>query len=260
MTAINVILQKKQAFVLTDTAAYSPQDGIPHSFHYKALAVQGCRLIVASRGDVNLTQGFAQSFPIVYDDLDHAIEDDFQRLKWIYDVHSAVSEDSERVALCDVVFVGWSERERRPIGRMLIRRDGWELRIIDPDEGIQMPALEGEDMLALADHPEMRDFSSMDTFDPKSHGLVLLEAQRRVKFQIAGMDLPPMFLVGGHIHLTTVTERGVVQETLRDWNDEVGVPLSPPPLQKPRTAASDALDRAAEKRARKAAKLAKVAA
>jgi hypothetical protein len=69
----------------------------------------------------------------------------------------------------------------------------------------------------------------------------------------------PISLVGGHITLTEVSKDGVSQRVVHRWADEPGVPIEPEPFQKS-AIHSPELDRAAAKRARKAAKLAKVAA
>lgn len=72
------------------------------------------------------------------------------------------------------------------------------------------------------------DISDPDQFDPAIDGLRLIESQREngTPCMLPGMEAVTD-TIGGGAQLYKVTKHGVTAELLRDWNDEIGKPLTP---------------------------------
>lgn len=260
MTAINIYLQQSRGILMTDALFIDMADtGRPVGFSEKCVAVPGQRMAVAARGDERVPKGVAFDIALLYEGIDSLIADEGQGVRDSYQTFLR-SGLGVTVADVDVMIVGWSDIEDRPRGCYLAyRANGWSFDEFDHADGFgypDLPDIEFDRLAAAGLSPEIHYNNS--TFDPIYHGVPLMEAQRRTPAPLPSANGKPVFSIGGHILLTEVTRDGVTQTVIHEWPDKWGVPIRPAPYgATPKDAA--ALDAATEKRARKAAKLQRIA-
>jgi hypothetical protein len=225
MTAANLIVRERAAYVVTDTAVYRP-DGVLLEFASKVftsprlrIAITGCGVTWGSKKAV------IDSWMGAMVDEDRAVEamPALTMTLWA-DLKAELRSRGVTVDpnawpplnYFELIVAVWSERRQRAEGYAVASRGATFYPDIKVESGrvyqlaqrIQPPAELGDDpSLFDEDHAE-RD------------GLALLEEQRR--YVDGGR-----YLVGGTAHLTTVSEAGVSRTVLREWPDEIGRRIDP---------------------------------
>jgi hypothetical protein len=216
VTAANLIVCERAAYLLTDSATYR-SDGTIIDLQSKVVTAPELRIAIASAGEVWDTKddlirewiGWAGSadkavgeFPTLVALLNDDLKDYYRR----HGTPMRPASEWPPQHVFRLVVAIWSAERRQPEGYAICSR-GWlpqgpTLRFIQPPEDGGL------------------DFYSPD-FDPERDGLALLEAQRRFVDAYGG------HIVGGTAQLTTVTEASVSTVTLKQWPDEIGRPITP---------------------------------
>ncbi|WP_182422300.1 hypothetical protein [Aureimonas sp. ME7] len=233
MTAINIVLQRARALVLTDSLFIHGVTGRPSFFAEKCAAVHGAAMAVTARGDYRVPEMIAGRLPQLYADIDSLIADEGQAVRDLYTSWVAAFGEHVFQAKVEIQIVGWSEEKRRPRGFQLVFHDTWTVAEIS-DEGSAAP-LPDEcelDRLALIGcGPGVHWDCS--TFDPIRHGIPLMEAQRRMVLPLPTKEPASSHIVGGHILLTEINRDDVSQRVIHEWHDAEGVEIEPAPFVAP---------------------------
>lgn len=225
MTAINVITQRSRVAILTDTAGYG-SDGVVQCFFAKCVAIPHLRAAVATRGSSLAGTLYATSLGAMFQTFDDMIADG-KALEAIYDgAFHQLSRSGETEI--DLFVSGWSERLNRPVSIATASSDrhGFEPWSIQQCEPIMAAPTVPEDMLIAAGFD--LDRIGPETFDPVRHGVMLMQAQRRLTlYPTTGADTEPCCLVGGQAVLTEIRADGVSQRVIHRWPDRIGERMSP---------------------------------
>jgi hypothetical protein len=215
MTAANLVVRERAAYLLTDSATYRP-DGTIIDLKPKVIASPELRVAIATAGVVwgtmdavirrwlgmrRSSDEAASAIPMLIAMLRADRDADYRR--------RGVSMDEKAwppQGVFRLVAATWSAERRRPEGYTACSR-GWLPQ--GPTERFIQPPEDGGLDVYGAD------------FDPERDGLALLEAQRGFVDAYAG------HIVGGTAYLTTVSECGVTTTVLREWPDEIGRRIEP---------------------------------
>jgi hypothetical protein len=244
MTAINVVLQRERGIVLSDALIYEQATGRPVALADKCVLVEGTGMAVASRGDYRVAAIMAGVVGRFYSTIDQVIEDRGEVVQAAWQEAIDTYGGDGRV---QIIVIGWSSIDRCPRAVLLkFDNEEWFVDEVD-EEGLVGP---------MPDEVEFQRLESLgielgdaDEFDPRRDGILLMEAQRRMKLPaIPGGK--PSHGVGGHILLTEVTAAGIVQQVIHTWPDEPGQPIQPAPFRNPNMNRQQrrALERTASKR------------
>jgi hypothetical protein len=223
MTAMNVWTQPGAAYLLTDSAFYTP-DGKILAFGEKMIDVTGdFRAAMAPTGAL----------------LPH----------WLIEAVSDIDADSFGQFLSFLPSVLRRLEKRAP-------GDTMAMAVIGFHEGAQEPSayLLGNDHGAIPEpyvpytvaevahhfsgcaHTAFDrevDFADPASFDPERDGLTLIEAQRRDPFE--DVEGSP-YRIGGHAILTRLDRGGITHKILREWPDVVGERIRPEAVEGPSAA------------------------
>jgi hypothetical protein len=242
MTAINIArsLRHKIVYVVTDGAYYDISDGIVAAFGTKVFSVPSWPGVVATRGSAlatalvgsELTMHF-QSFDEVVNGIEEAVE--------------AAEEDwhdlFERCGMStiEIFLAGWSHERDQP--ESYIMRTGSEKGAVTDDAAtedieLDVPTLKLVALPVMAVAPavtnEQISIAGIERFDANDEPSVVIqglrhaiEAQRHALYHADGASY---HAVGGFAQLTTVTPDGIQQRILTRWNDEIGEPITPEPI------------------------------
>jgi hypothetical protein len=239
MTAANLFVADRAAYLLTDSAIYDQETYCVRSLKRKVFACPERRFALCSNGS---------SWGAPFND---AIE------AWIAQRESAedarlslpslvlqLAVDLKQIELqqnlpkidherhFNLFLAMWSEERRQPEGYVIGSRT--PAPFAPPAQGLL-----GGCVYAITRHVApccSAGAAGLPEFDPnapETTGLALLEAQR------ARRDIRPahpdgVHLVGGTAYLTTVSEAGVTTTVLREWPDEIGRPIDPLSASSPR--------------------------
>lgn len=219
MTAINAILKRDRAIMMTDAALYSPSGDII-GFGQKAFAIPSLKAAIAVRGAQKVAALLAMEMAMVYKSFDHLLADAEDDLRKFCDA-SFMHLSDLGMSDIDIVVVGWSDAANCAKGCSYNTVTD-EFELIDGWEISPFPADERENLRAVGAVAELHWTES--TFDPIRHGIPYMEAQRRLLCDVNGRLTR---IVGGHILLTEITREGVFQRVIHHWDDEIGQPISP---------------------------------
>ncbi|HEV7417679.1 MAG TPA: hypothetical protein VGN98_16095 [Tianweitania sediminis] len=230
MTAINAVLKRDRAILMTDASLYDP-DGTVVAFGMKAVAIPNLKAAIAVRGAQKVAALLAMEMACTYRDFDHLLErapDDMPRFYDSVILHLA----DIGMQNIDVLIVGWSDQDRTAKGFAFTSQpedgddeceelDSWALAPWPSDD-------ERENLQAIGARPEFN--WTAESFDPIRHGIPIMEAQRRMRIvpgdPEAGAE--PIHIVGGNILLTEVTADGITQRIVHRWEDDCpGEPIRP---------------------------------
>lgn len=230
MTAINVFFRRDRAIMMTDASVYTPQ-GLIVGFGQKAVSMPTLRAAIACRGSQKVAAILAMEMSIAYQTYDQLLENVEGHLRAYHDLHVM---ELARLGSQDIniAVVGWSASNNAPAGFTFdSRADAFQ----EIDEYALGPLPDDDEMdrlHALRCEPE-EDYKPGD-FHPTRHGIPLMEAQRRMRFEINDVSgcIP---IVGGHILLTEVSADGVSQRIIHRWDDEPFMPIEPAAFHAPDT-------------------------
>lgn len=231
MSACNIFVLADRVIMLTDSSVYD-DNGTVLGFMPKALPVASWNGALSSRGNL---MGWKLAFELAEA---HASFDEFvarsaAEIERAYRGMVARGELASLQHRIELHAVGWSERDDAP-------------RAFTLDSSVEngRPAYVWRPLKSWITGPDLgaagwwrlhREGCELDVdvplaaFDPATHGLAIMEQQRRQKSDPSVWDLPPFHCVGGEAHCTVVTRTGTVQTVLREWNDVPGQPIVPAP-------------------------------
>ncbi|MCP1592003.1 hypothetical protein [Methylorubrum extorquens] len=235
MSALNVFVNSTRVMMLTDSSLYLP-DGTVVAFEPKAFLVDSWNGAISGRGDcagITVALNLAERFG----SFDEFIARSAPEIERRHRDGLAIAGPGQTTI--EIHAVGWSERADRPrafVLRSLIEHRAGEPAYVwldhDEEDGCfyhSMSALELWRLHRQGAEPRV-DFDA-ETFDPRRHGIPLMEAQRReigdaaYCAQAAGRHL-----VGGAVWLTVVDREGARQGMIHEWPDAVGEPIQPAPF------------------------------
>jgi hypothetical protein len=217
MTSIITINRPEKIVIISDGRGKTAA-GVAHTFSKCAL-IPGAPAIVAARGLGQVChQLAADSATLSFDDLlKHGaamMREYIKRVKGAPGVKALLGKE-------EITLAGFSTREDRLALYMMVLDDRYAVRGWKPytfneisDEITAAPQPSPENIEAAGFVcPEAVDF------DPATHGLALMEAQR----------LAPGYadLIGNYIQASTVTRDGVSARIVYRWPDEIGKRIKP---------------------------------
>ncbi len=213
MTALNVIVQRDRAHLITDAATTCTATGRVVLIETKVWAFPALKAAFATSGAV--VPGDIASF---LDGRTARTQGDLKAIIAALAHHMTARADQIRPLLkgneangARVAAIAWNDRLKRPeawsVGTYgLSGHGGADGVIYTGGPGWLAPAFEGEDYL-----------SRWDDLDPATDGVEILEAQRRT------VGPQGWHVVGGFGELVTVTRKGLRWRTLVTWpQDKLG--------------------------------------
>lgn len=222
MTACNLFVRDRAAYLLTDWASYRP-DGVVVALKPKVIELPALRMAIMCSGETWETRtpivkawmersanadAAVRSVPALMSVLRADLADNYRRRG----LPVPSGKEWPPQAYFDLYVAIWSAERHRPEGYAISSRGGHspnssELpgRVFQIERHTQ-PPFKGE----LAPDPYSPEF------EPERDGLALLEAQRRYVNHYCG------HIVGGAAQMTIVSEEGVSTTILREWPDEIG--------------------------------------
>jgi hypothetical protein len=210
MTAINTVLRRDCAAIISDTACYNI-GGLVLEFRHKALQIGQLRAVLAMRGPMNALTVLTDELE-VYSTFDRMVAESASLIASVLDGEQA-----------DLYLAGWSEVADRPAVYVFTTR---------ADIGIA-PNRWAESFNPIIVSPDVkprdtgiRPMSRVEQFDIVGDGVKLVIGQRAQLHKLTAGGTP-RHLVGGSVELTTVTRNGVERRVLHDFGDEIGEYISP---------------------------------
>lgn len=230
MSALNVALSNNEqvAFILSDTAAYRPKNGIVIGFTSKVRAFPHASAAFGGRGAVNtltyignmlqycrdfdemaevLERRFANGLPAKAHRLFVAIEGLFRRSR---------KGQSQRVTsgAVEINLVGYSEKAKKMVllSSVTCGPQAFELQSAPILLGPPLP-LEEIDAIRW---PDDRQYMA----DKLVWGKKLLEIMKRQRE--VSIERPGGEVIGGVAVLTTILPQGISQQIMHRWDDKVG--------------------------------------
>jgi hypothetical protein len=252
MTALNVVLKRDRAILMTDAACYDGSGEIL-GIGQKAVAIPAIKAAIACRGALKLTALLAMELSITFDSFDQLLAkgpEFFSR--WVETIGDALAlgteNDVSRLHGVEMVVVGWSDALNKPMGFFFATTTDEGFQMIDDWAFGPMPTDEEDANLHKIGCEMERDITAAN-FDPVRHGIPTMEAQRRMKIIPPSSDLDTgISIVGGHILLTEVTEHGVEQRVIHRWKDQLHQPIVPAPFLYDAAVGESGLSRAERRR------------
>lgn len=218
MTAINIVLKGDRAFVLTDGAGYSP-DGVSLSTEQKIMPIVPLSMALAVRGSTALWPFLSAFINELHDSFDSVVEGFPETYRTCRDLQGGAMA-GEFAKPHEIFIVGISEMRGAAEAYAFVN--------------FQIPGVPVEEMVPLseglvipADAPFLEGLSGCpydpgrDDWDPATHGLQLIEAQRAIAWPL-GLDGALTKGVGGFAQLTIVSRESVTSRILCRWPDKIG--------------------------------------
>lgn len=222
VTAINLVVQRDRAHLLTDGAQYD-HAGRVRTLCSKTLIAEEIRLAVAPSGRLNsvelrdgLVAAGANSQAEVMAALPRIVATVRAKNAADLPAHEGGGDNDAQLFV-----VLWSDARDEPQGWMLSTNCLPHWGPYRPLTWVAVDAMIGT--LEPADQALGRAVTLADpsSFDAARDGLTILEHQRRTPWPDG------IHYVGGHAELVTVTRDGVEQRRLREWPDTVGQLIQP---------------------------------
>jgi hypothetical protein len=227
VTAANLFVRDRAAYLLTDWASYRP-DGVVLALKPKVIEFPELRLAMMCSGETwetrtpivkawmersaNADAG-VRSLPALASVLRADLADDYRRRG----LSVPSGKEWPPQAYFDLYVAIWSAERHRPEGYAISSR-GWHFPSIRELPG-QLYQIERHIQPPYKDELAPDPYSP--EFEPERDGLALLEAQRRYVNHYSG------HIVGGAAQLTIVSEEGVSSMMLREWPDGIGRRIEP---------------------------------
>lgn len=227
MTAINMICQRRRAFILTDGAGYDV-NGVIRGFYSKTVTLPHLRAAVAVRGSIFGPALFATEWGARFTSFDDLVKGGGAVAEEVYDRMFTLLTAGGHVEI-EIFLAGWSESRNRPetywmasddsLSRIAADVPSWMFILAEPFQVAPMPT---EDLLIQQGF----DVDDIERLDPVTDGLKVMEAQR-LSVGTLSADSGPVSAVGGFASLTEIREDGVSQRIIRRWNDSIGEKIKP---------------------------------
>ncbi|KQT55030.1 hypothetical protein ASG52_25230 [Methylobacterium sp. Leaf456] len=235
MTAINVLLQRDAAHLVTDAAWYD-LDGVVRHFAPKAQVVGHWPGAIATRGPGLANALIATEAGLLFPDFDAFAEGAPAFLaEWCAREAGRLSEFEEQ-AHVEMIAVGWSKARNAPRAFEVQSKDcaglaaargvvlaEWEraggaFELLEVEAGYvrPMPAL---DALAFYGVDPEADFDALPSVARYATGLICAQREMREPL-LTGED--PICFVGGYVMHTTVTKDGVSTSKGASFPDVAG--------------------------------------
>ncbi|MEX6508936.1 hypothetical protein [Jiella sp. M17.18] len=252
MSALNLIIGRERAFLLTDSLLYLASGEVT-GFARKCEIAPKAKIAVAARGDHRLPLSFALAVDDDYGCIDDLIADAGEGVFWRYS--ATLQRFNDRLHLDfmqQLAFAGWSQAEGRPMGVSMILGQDESFEVVRDGIASPLPGPAELDQLHALGAEPGEDWMP-DTFDPIRHGLPYLEAQRRMIIETRwGDDGNKAHVIGGELTLTTITRDCIDQRVIHSWPDEIGKVIVPEPFVQPAPpAGSRQAQRTTERQAKK---------
>ncbi|MBX3580032.1 MAG: hypothetical protein KF723_22740 [Rhizobiaceae bacterium] len=260
MTALNVLRQRRRATLYTDTAGYG-LDGVIQGFGVKSFTLPAHRAVIGCRGSMAAAMTIGYAAALRFGSFDEIASP--AGAAYIGEVYDQEGVNFARSGQSDIDFVitGWSESRNRPLSFAMsssARHGIGTFEWVDADEFMTFPEVD----IDLARRFGLTDAADPERLDPVADGIAVMQAQRHTVFPLTDDEgnTRNLFVVGGSIIATRITEDGLTQSVIHRWaEDRVGELITPGPLPTGRTRglASPAIPmsrqqrRAAEREARK---------
>lgn len=235
MTAINVLLQRDAAHLVTDAAWYD-LDGVVQHFGPKAQVVGHWPGAIATRGPGLANALIATEAGLLFADLDAFAEAAPGFLAEWCEREAHRLAGFEEQAHVEIIAVGWSKARNAPRAIFVQSRDaaglaaasgitvaegehaGGAFEVLEIEPGYVRPVPSAEALAFYGVDPEA-DFDAMPSLTGYAKGLVC--AQRELREPILPGEDPVCF-VGGYVMQTIVTRDGVSTSKVASFPDEIG--------------------------------------
>jgi hypothetical protein len=234
MTAANLVVAERAAYLLTDSATYAT-DGAVLDLRPKVIASPELRIAIAGNGETWDTKEFITrcwmglqpssdgaiaALPQLVGILKADLEAYYRR----HQTPMRPASEWPPPHVFHLFATVWSQERQRPEGYAISSRGA----AFYPHSAVLSGCV--YQMKRHIQPPFAGPLSQdpySEQFDPERDGLALIEAQRR------WVDADGRHIVGGTAQLTTVSEVGVTTTVLREWPDEIGRRIEPNPERLP---------------------------
>ena len=225
MTAINAIIKRKVAYLLTDTAVYD-RDGIVRGFASKVMAVPHLGMAIATRGPYAMLGVLGSEVALEFSTFSDFVSRCPDFLRSFQDRHFNLFAEAGETEF-DLVAVGWCEREQASYAVTISSRDYSETA------GGSLPFTISRHVAAFGPSPTTEMFKSHSvrpgallSGDPETSLLKLAEIQRQASWPIGSGGSAKGHIVGGGAILAVVGEQGIQMRCVHRWPDTVGQKIS----------------------------------
>lgn len=235
MTAINVLLQRDAAHLVTDAAWYD-LDGVVRNFAPKAQVVGHWPGAIATRGPGLANALIATEAGLLFPDFDAFADAAPMFLAEWCEREADRLADFEEQAYVEIIAVGWSKSRGGPRAFFVQSKDaaglaaargiavaegehaGGAFEVLEIETGYVRPLPTGDALAFYGVDPEA-DFDALPSIARYATGLVCAQRELREPLR-TGED--PVCFVGGHVMHTTVTKDGVSTSKGAAFPDVVG--------------------------------------
>lgn len=227
MTALNMFVQPLACWLLNDTAVYD-EHGTILSLASKTVTVPGLPIAMASSGSqcgAELQDSLSQLAPRSVDAVLEALPGVLSAM--LFADRAAYPDDKGLGYFLHVAT--WCANRRQPRGYVIgtdQRAFGpaiepWNVVEVDHSTSGGFEGAKDDDAPVTPESALGRpvDLCDPSSFNPRLHGLPLIEAQRSRRWRDGGALA---YRIGGQAVLTRVSRRGVERTVLREWPDRVG--------------------------------------
>jgi hypothetical protein len=221
MTAANLIVRERAAYLLTDSATLRERDRTVLSLRRKVVASPGLRMAITGSGEtfdaaeeIKRTwlaeqadeDAAVTALPLLVAMLNFGLKAHYRSRGW----PMRPANDWPPPHCFHLYVAMWSEARRRPEGYAISSRGQAFYPHIEVVNGCVY-------RMAQSINPPAEPCE-----DPERDGLALLERQRAIVDEMSGAHI-----IGGTAQLTKVSEAGVTTTVLREWPDEIGRRIQP---------------------------------
>jgi hypothetical protein len=232
MSAINVIVQRDAAHLITDAAVYD-NDGIVRQIRPKTYVLPHLKCAIATRGPSRSTDLLGFAMATLFSSFEDLVEQIEEQLPAIIELHADELTGGGNTRV-DLFIVGWSEHG--PAAYFIqTEPNGWvgDTEILNPPAYtltplpsiVASPCFTPEAGTASMEGAN-RVIRDVDDLDASMDGLRMLEIQRRDRCALVPGG-PEAHWVGGFGLWTRIGEHSVGQSVITRWNDRIGEPITP---------------------------------
>lgn len=240
MSAINIVVQRDAAHIITDGAAYAI-DGILHAAINKVMTVPHLGAAIGVRGPALALACLGADIGMRFASFDAVVAGLADEARDLVAKYSSIWQDDYPVASIEIYLVGWSD-ERESFEAYTMRTVAADMEFAEQNYAVEgaiqsepfellrldaVSAIPGFDVNELAETGYAA--RSADAFDPEIDGRRVLEVQRQICAPLAP-DMPATHHVGCFAQRTTIRRGSIEQVIFHRWDDQIGEPIQPGPL------------------------------
>lgn len=223
MSATQIYVRPDDVVVLTDGASYD-SDGVVVGLVNKVAAFPHLNAALTANGPAFFLALLAARIHDAFTSFDELVAGIVDRVR--QSVRADKSFFDQVGGTRFVLYVAGISESRGPEAWMLASEDGdgfraWHLEPLG--QGIIKPA-SSDFMADLHEIPGMT--TDPDEFDPATHGLMIMEEQRRRPWEIVGAG-QNRHIIGGFVQFTAVSREGIEARILQRWPDRIGEKITP---------------------------------